>query len=112
MKIKELLLAAADPAVAWAMDSNRYSVWQLPYGASGEGGEGLRPAIKVELNYAPMRKPTVLLPVRSFVAEAMGRPPEVPVSPASASSRPPPKNWSHSRGARRWRWPGPAVTRT
>lgn len=37
----------------------------------------MRPAIKVELNYAPMRRPTVMLPVRSFVAEARNRPLEV-----------------------------------
>ena len=37
----------------------------------------MRPAIKVELNYALLRKPTVTLPVRSFVAEALNRPPEV-----------------------------------
>ena len=83
-RVSTALLAAgfafdpADPAVAWAMDSNRYSVWQLPYDASGGAGEGLRPTIKVELTYAPMRKPTVRLPVRSFVTEAMNRAPEVP----------------------------------
>ena len=37
---------------------------------TGGAGQGLRPAIKVELNYAPLRRPTVMLPVSSFVAEA------------------------------------------
>lgn len=68
---------AADKSVAWARDEGRYAVWQLPYGSAGGAGEGLRPAIKVELNYAPLRQPAVTLPVRSFVAEALNRPPEV-----------------------------------
>lgn len=38
----------------------------------------MRPAIKVELNYAPLRRPAVTLPVSSFVAEATTREPEVP----------------------------------
>lgn len=41
-------------------------------------GQGLRPAIKVELNYAPLRRPAVMLPVSSFVAEATGRASDVP----------------------------------
>ena len=55
----------------------RYAVWQLPYASDSGAGEGLRPAIKVELNYAPLRRPPPMLPVSSFVAEAMQRPPEV-----------------------------------
>lgn len=66
-----------DKAIAWARDEGQYAVWNLPYEAGGGAGQGLRPAIKVELNYAPLRRPTVLLPVSSFVAEAMNRPPEV-----------------------------------
>ncbi len=67
-----------DKSVAWARDEGRYAVWQLPYGSDSRGAEGLRPTIKVELNYAPLRRPAVLLPVSSFVAEATGRAPEVP----------------------------------
>jgi Nucleotidyl transferase AbiEii toxin, Type IV TA system len=67
----------ADKSVAWARDEGRYAVWQLPYPSEGGVGEGLRPAIKVELNYAPLRRPALMLPVSSFVAEATGRPPEV-----------------------------------
>ncbi len=61
-------------------DSNQYIVWQLPYDSDG-AGQGLRPTIKVELNYSPLRTPTLALPVSSFVAEALGRPPEVPAMP-------------------------------
>ena len=67
----------ADKSVAWARDEGRYAVWQLPYPSASGAGEGLRPAIKVEINYAPLRRPAVMLPVSSFVAEATGRPPEV-----------------------------------
>ena len=69
---------AFDKADAWARDEGHYAVWLLPYGAANGAGEGLRPTIKVELNYAPLRRGTVTLPVRSFVAEAVDRPPEVP----------------------------------
>ena len=68
----------ADKSVAWARDEGRYAVWQLPYRNESGGGEGLRPAIKVELNYALLRRPTLVLPVSSFVAEATRCPPEVP----------------------------------
>jgi hypothetical protein len=68
----------ADKSIAWARDEGRYTVWQLPYPSDSGAGEGLRPAIKIELNYAPLRRPAVMLPVSSFVAEATRRPPEVP----------------------------------
>ena len=67
----------ADKSVAWARDEGQYAVWQLPYASESGAGEGLRSAIKVELNYAPLRRPPVMLPVSSFVAEATKRPPEV-----------------------------------
>ena len=66
----------ADTAVAWAMDSNRYTVWQLPYAGENGAGEGLRPTIKVELNHTPLRRSTTVLPVSSFVSEATNQPPE------------------------------------
>ena len=78
-KVSATLQAAGfafDKSAAWARDEGQYAVWMLPY--TGGGGEGLRPTIKVELNYAPLRCATVTLPVRSFVAEALDRPPEVP----------------------------------
>lgn len=68
----------ADKSVAWARDEGHYAVWQLPYGSDSGAGEGLRAAIKVELNYAPLRRPAVMLPVSSFVAEATRQAPEVP----------------------------------
>jgi Nucleotidyl transferase AbiEii toxin, Type IV TA system len=69
---------AADTTAAWSMNENHYAVWQLPYASDSGAGEGLRPTIKVELNYAPLRCPAVTLPVQSFVAEAFGRPAEAP----------------------------------
>jgi hypothetical protein len=69
---------SADKSLAWARDEGRYAVWQLPYQSESGVGEGLRPSIKVELNYAPMRRQRVMLPVSSFVAEATKRSPEVP----------------------------------
>ena len=68
----------ADKTIAWARDEGQYAVWQLPYPSVSGAGEGLRPTIKVELNYAPLRRGTVTQPVRSFVAEAMDRQPELP----------------------------------
>lgn len=65
-----------DTAAHYAMDSNRYAVWHLPYDIT-EAGQGLRPTIKIELNHVPLRRPPVMLPVRSFVGEAMNHPPEV-----------------------------------
>jgi Nucleotidyl transferase AbiEii toxin, Type IV TA system len=66
-----------DKSHIWARDEGRYTVWQLPHRSDSGAGEGLRPGIKIELNYAPLRRQPVLLPVRSFVAEALRRPPEV-----------------------------------
>lgn len=67
-----------DPARMRSRNENRYTVWQLPYAGEGGAGEGLRPTIQVELTYAPLRNPSVILPVSSFVAEAYGHAPEVP----------------------------------
>jgi hypothetical protein len=83
-RVSTALLAAgfafdpADKSIAWARDEGRYAVWHLPYRSESGAGEGLRATIKVELNYATLRPPTVILPVSSFVAEATKRPPEVP----------------------------------
>lgn len=68
----------ADKSLAFARAEGRYAVWQLPYPREGGAGEGLRPSIKVELNHAPLRRPTRMLPLSSFVAEAANRQPEVP----------------------------------
>lgn len=68
---------AFDSAAVQSRNENRYTVYQLPYVAAG-AGEGLRPTIQIELTYAPLRQPRVMLPIQSFVAEAYGRAPEVP----------------------------------
>lgn len=68
----------ADKGTTWARDEGHYAVWQLPYPGESGAGEGLRPTIKVELNYAPLRRAAVRLPVQSFVAEATRQLPEVP----------------------------------
>ena len=67
-----------DKAIIWSRNENRYTIWQLPYASETGAGEGLRPTIQVELTYAPLRSPAVMLPVSSFVSEAFKRPPEVP----------------------------------
>ncbi len=72
---------AADPTAMRSRDENRYTVWHLPYTPESGAGEGLRPTIMVELNYAPLRRPTTTLPVSSFVSEATRQPPEAPAVP-------------------------------
>ncbi len=62
-------------------NESRYTIWQLPYGSTIGGEEGLRPTIQVELTYAPLRLDSVQKPVSSFVAEAFGRPPEIASTP-------------------------------
>jgi len=69
---------AADRSQSWARDEDRYLVWHLPYDPMTNTATSLRPTIKVELTYAPLRRPTVTQSVQSFVAEALGRPAEVP----------------------------------
>lgn len=81
-QVTQALLAAGfafdpgDPAHTKSRNENHYTIWQLPY--ASEAGEGLRPTIQVELTYAPLRHPPVMLPVSSFIAEAHGRAPEIP----------------------------------
>ena len=82
-RVTAALLAAGfvfdpkDAAQARSRDESSYTIFQLPYTAD-RAGEGLRPSIQVELKHAALRLPRVTLPVSSFVAEAMNRPPEVP----------------------------------
>ena len=65
---------AFDPRQAIrSRDESGYTICQLPYTADSGAGEGLRPTIQIELNYAPLRRPPVTLPVASFVAEATNR---------------------------------------
>ena len=71
----------ADESATWSLNEKRYTVWHLPYASDSGAGEGLRPAIQIEMTYAPLRQAPVTLPVSSFVAEAHGRPPEVAALP-------------------------------
>ncbi len=68
----------ADKTSLRSQNENRYTVWQLPYDSAGGAGQGLRTTIQIELTYSPLRLPPVTLPLSSFVAEAYGRPPEIP----------------------------------
>lgn len=74
-------LDPGDETATWSLNENRYTVWHLPYTSGGGAGEGLRPAIQIEMTYAPLRQAPVMLPVSSFVAEALGRTPEVEALP-------------------------------
>lgn len=70
----------ADKAALRSRNESRYTIYQLPYPESGTG-EGLRPTIQIELTYASLRLPHVVLPISSFVSEAYGRAPDVPAMP-------------------------------
>ena len=70
----------ADKDALRSRNENRYTIYQLPYQESG-AGDGLRPTIQIELTYATLRLPHVVLPISSFVSEAYGRAPEVPAMP-------------------------------
>jgi hypothetical protein len=59
------------------MYHNRYTRYQLPYEAIAKGEGILRPEIQIETSVWPMRKPSIDRPLRSFIAEAFDRPPEV-----------------------------------
>lgn len=65
-----------NPAQVRSRDESGYVIFQLPYTASG-AGEELRPTIQIELKHTTLRLPRLRLPVSSFVAEALNRPPEV-----------------------------------
>lgn len=60
-----------------SQNEDRYTVWRLPYTSITGVSQGLRPEIKLELTYAPMRQPAVSLPVSSFVTEATGEQPDI-----------------------------------
>jgi predicted nucleotidyltransferase component of viral defense system len=83
-RITEELLKAGfkfDPKNPKHLKSNyesRYTLYQLPYEPIAVGQGALRPEIKIETSVWPMRRPSSELPVKSFIAEALKRPPEVP----------------------------------
>lgn len=68
----------ADPAQLSSRDANGYTVYHLNYAQPDAVGVQLRPTIQIELTHTALRLPSVDLPVASFVAEAMGSPPEIP----------------------------------
>jgi len=70
-----------DPSNKLHRDSrneSRYTIFQLPYRALAQGEAALRPEIQIEVAAWPVLRPTTMLPISSFVAEAFKRKPEVP----------------------------------
>lgn len=71
---------AFDPANAAhrkTMYEGHYTLYRLPYEPAAEGRGALRPEIQLETALFPLRRPSVLRPVASFIAEALGNAPEV-----------------------------------
>jgi len=58
-------------------NASRHMLFRLPYKALTRGEAALRPNIQIEAGVWPLRRPTLDLPVSSFVAEAFKRTPEV-----------------------------------
>lgn len=67
----------ADPACRQSGNKGRYTVYRLPYEPVARGEGALRPTIQIETVVWPLRRPAIDLPVISFIAEALSRPPEV-----------------------------------
>jgi len=82
-RITEALLGAGfkfdpdDPAYRKTGNETRYTIYRLPYEPLATGAGALRPMIQIETAVWPLYRPAVELPVISFVAEALRRPPEV-----------------------------------
>jgi predicted nucleotidyltransferase component of viral defense system len=82
-RITEALLGAGfkfdpdDPACRKTGNATRYTIYRLPYEPAATGEGALRPTIQIETAVWPLYRPAVELPVISFVAEALQRPPEV-----------------------------------
>jgi hypothetical protein len=82
-RITEALLGAGfkfdpdDPAYRKTGNATRYTVYRLPYEPLATGEGALRPTIQIETAVWPLYRPAVELPVISFVAEALQRPPEI-----------------------------------
>jgi predicted nucleotidyltransferase component of viral defense system len=68
---------ADDPAYRKTGNETRYTIYRLPYEPAATGEGALRPTIQIETAVWPLYRPAVTLPVISFVAEALQRPPEV-----------------------------------
>jgi Nucleotidyl transferase AbiEii toxin, Type IV TA system len=82
-QITEALLGAgfkfdpADLAIESPATKGCYTIYRLPYEAVTTGEGALRPTIQIETAVWPLRRPAIELPVVSFMAEALQRPPEV-----------------------------------
>lgn len=66
-----------NPAHRKSGNESRYTIYRLPYEPLSRGEGALRPEIQIEAAVWPLRRPALELPVSSFVAEALKRPPEV-----------------------------------
>jgi len=66
-----------NPAYRKSGNGSRYTIYRLPYQPAAMGEGALRPTIQIETAVWPLRQPSLELPVISFVAEALQRPPEV-----------------------------------
>jgi hypothetical protein len=81
--ITEALLSAGfkfdpkDPAYRKSGNESRYTIYRLPYEPAATGEGALRSTIQIETAVWPLRRPAAELPVISFVAEALRRPPEI-----------------------------------
>jgi len=81
--ITEALLAAGfrfdpdNPAYRESRNESRYTIYRLPYDPLLRGEGALRPEIQIEISVWPLRIQAIDLPVSSFVAEAVQRPPEI-----------------------------------
>jgi hypothetical protein len=66
-----------DPAFRRSGNESRYTIYRLPYEPAVAGEGALRATIQIETAVWPLRRPPLQLPVISFLAEALQRPPEV-----------------------------------
>ena len=89
-RITQALLQAGFPfdpgnaAHRTTMYEGRYTIYRLPYQPIAEGKGALRPEIQIETAVFPLRRPAALCPVTSFIAEALGQPPELPAMTCAA----------------------------
>ena len=59
------------------MYEGHYTLYRLPYAPAAEGKGVLRPEIQIETAVFPLRRPTVVCAVSSFIAQGYKRPPEL-----------------------------------
>jgi hypothetical protein len=67
----------ANPEYRESGNASRYTIYRLPYTPTAAGAAALRPEIQIETAVWPLRRSGVTLPVRSFIAEAYQREPEI-----------------------------------